>query len=228
MRTTIFKFILSLIILNIFSSAICDEKKIIYNEIVSQEQLKKNVEVFNQWFYTRTNSESKNIELRVLDNGELAVFALNDVSTEQTVFNITNDVVIQSDVIYTGKYAELMKELEQKYGYDEMTYLVIILIEEYFNEKSHWRPYLDVLPKIPTTPVYNYWNNSEWLEPELIGTTVLRKMVDYKIALDRRSRNMVGLFEKNAELFDQNIFNEQNVEWALIMIDSKIQYLNYR
>lgn len=203
--------------------------KIIYEKL-SHEQLQENVNKFNNWFYEQTNTqETKPLELRLLENGETGVFSNKDFNENDLFFAFSSKLVLSAELIYTGKYGTLVKELEKKYGYDELTYLVIILIDEYYNSDSFWRPYLDIFPRIPSSPIYDYWNNSSWLEPELMGTTVLRKIVDYKISIEKRSRNLVkGLFSQHKDLFDAEIFNEDNVEWALHMIDSRIQSINFR
>ena len=88
---------------------------------------------------------------------------------------------------------------------------------------------MDILPRIPSSPIYNYWSTSSWKEPALMGSSVLRKIVDYKIAIEKKARNIVkGLFEKHSDLFDLEIFNEENVEWALHIIDTRIMSVSYR
>lgn len=206
-----------------------NSQKIIYEKL-SHEQQQANIDKFNKWYQEQTNTlESKPLELRLLESGETGVFTNKNFNSEDILLTFSSKLVISAEQIYTGKYSELIKDLEQKFGYDELTYLIIVIIDEYFNAESFWRPYLDILPRIPSSPIYNYWENSKWLEPELIGTTVLRKIVDYKIAIEKRARNLVkGLFSQNSELFDPEIFNEDNVEWALYLIDSRIQTINYR
>lgn len=204
-------------------------QKIIY-QTLSKEEIQNNISKFNQWFYENTGTtDTKPIELRLTEDGEVGVFLNKDFNADEVFLTYSSQLVIAADSIYTGKYADLMKELEAKYGYDELTYLVILLIHEYYTPDSFWRPYLDILPRIPSSPIYDYWNNAKSLEPELIGNSVLRKIVDYKISTEKKARNLVqGLFEAHKDLFDLEIFNDDNVEWALNIIDTRIQTINYR
>ena len=206
-------------------------KKVIFEDekLITPEIRLKNIEKFNNWFSKHVKENF--IKLKVINEEtyELGVVAEKNFNKDDLLYTFETNMTISSESIYTGKYAELVKSLEAKYGHDELTYLVIIMIDEYYNPNSYWREYIDVLPKIPNSPIYNYWDRSSTLEPELMGTTILRKIVDYKIAIEKRSRALVrGLFSKHPELFDAEIFNEDNVEWALHLIDSRIQNIGHR
>lgn len=191
----------------------------------SQEELKANLEVFNQWFSEKTKINS--LELRLVD-GEVGVFTKEKFDPQNLLLDFYSSICISSQMIYHGPYAEFIKEIEAKYGYDESTYLVILLLHEYFSEGSYWKPYLDILPSKPKSPIEFYWTRAGEIEPEIMGTTIIRKIVDYKINLEKKARGLNrGLFSTRPELFDAEIFSESNIEWALYIIDSRVQSLNF-
>lgn len=219
----------NIIVLTLIALFISTSTKTIYEKLNSS-QIQENLVKFNKWFQEKTNTlNNPSVELRVTSDGSIGVFSTKDFNKDDLLFAFSTELVLSAESIYTGKYSDFVKDLEKKYGYDELTYFVILLVEEFYNPNSHWRPYLDILPRIPLSPIHDYWNNSKWLEPELMGSTVLRKLVDYKISIEKKANSLVrGLFSKMPELFDPEIFNEDNVEWALNMIDTRLQTINYR
>jgi len=48
--------------------------------------------------------------------------------------------------------------------------------------------------------------------------------------LDKKAKNYyLGLVKKNdTELFDKEIFTEENFDWAMIVIDSRVVYIDYQ
>ncbi|MFO0515296.1 MAG: SET domain-containing protein [bacterium] len=222
----IYSILVVILFVALFNSAFT---KTVYEKL-THNQIQENLVKFNKWVQEETNTINNPLfELRLTSDGQIGVFSTKDLNKEDLFFVFSTKLVLSAESIYTGKYTEFVKDIEKKYGYDELTYFVILLVEEYFNPNSHWRAYLDILPRIPLSPIHDYWNNSKWLEPELLGTTVLRKLVDYKISIEKKANSLVrGLFSKAPELFDPEIFNEDNVEWALNMIDTRLQTINYR
>lgn len=219
----------TVIVLSLIALFVTISTKTIYEKL-SNEQIQENLNRFNKWFQEKTNTlNDPSLELRLTSDGQVGVFSNKNLTKEDIILAYSTELVISAESIYTGKYNDFIKDLEKKYGYDELTYFVILLVEEFFNSNSHWRPYLDILPRLPVSPIHDYWTNSKWLEPELMGTTVLRKLVDYKISIEKKASSLVrGLFSKNTDLFDPEIYNEDNVEWALNMIDTRLQTINYR
>ena len=233
------------------------QKNIIWNKIPSIEDLKLYADNYNKWinsilkdniFELRANEEF-NINNNDLSNKEnpkkftnyyndgsqFKVFTTKDLisSTEKNevqLYKLHSKHFITIDKVYNHpKLGEFVLDLEKKYGYDEVGYLSLYLIYEFYNPQSEFRALLDVLPSVPSTPAMLYWNNTGRIENELIGYSVLRKVVDYKINVDNKVRNMVnGLFKKNEFLFNSEIFHEENLTWAIYTIESLIQRLHYR
>lgn len=206
-------------------------KKIIWDQTQTRESLIHKVNLFNDWanFIITNNS----LKIDFIDNlsNKLGVYSKTDYLLNNTKIFIDDIHILSIDKIYnTGnKYSPFIKEIEEKYGYDEISYFTILLISEYFDSKSQFRLFLDLLPFQPFTPVYNYWEISEKIEPEIMGTSLIRKLVDYKIFTENRARNIFyGLFSLNNSLFDEEIFNIENVEWAIYIYDILLENLEDR
>lgn len=54
------------------------------------------------------------------------------------------------------------------------------------------------------------------------------KIVEYKLLLEKKSKIFQsGIFERNVDLFNPDIFNKENVEWVFLIIDSRAKTINY-
>ena len=85
--------------------------------------------------------------------------------------------MITHSFLHSTKYAEVMKETEQNYGYDDLVNFSLILISEKFNPESKWKPYLDLLPPKPSGLLFDFWNNKPWMESTFKNLGVLSKIV---------------------------------------------------
>lgn len=220
-------FTLFLLFSSIFQIISCSSIR----RVKTRQELEENVKKFNDWYNNSLGtSKSKNpFFLKVVENNEIGVFTNKDLTADEELYTFEKSLCISAESIYTLPYEKLIRELETKYGYDELTYLVIILIHEYYNPQSKYREYLDILPTNPPSPIFNYWENSKWIDPELMHSSVLRKLVDFKIQIERRSRGLVnGLFSQHSNLFNSEHFNEDNVEWALFIIDTRVKFVGDR
>lgn len=169
------------------------------------------------------------LELKVDDSGKYYVTNKVDFEGNSKIYEIESEFIFTTEKIYQTNFSDFIKELEKKHGYDEVTYFSIYLISEYFNPESKFKPLLDVLPKIQPTPAYDYWNRSKQIDEHLIGYSVLRKIVDYKVQLDARARNIYkGIILPNTEKFNPEHFNQENIEWALSVFDSQLQFSRFR
>ncbi len=220
MKKEILLFLLSLVLVH-------SNKRIIWDEKQTVEELKQSVNIFNKWMSSILLNNP--FELRLNAKDELRVYASRDINSDETLTILGKNLLSNEKLYEASKYTAFIKELEEKYGYDEVTYFSILIISEYFNPTSIFRPILDIIPKKSFTPVYNYWNIASVIEPEIIGTNIIRKLVDYKIQSEQRAKNIVnGLLKNHKDLFDENIFNEENIEWSIYIYDSMIQYAGYR
>lgn len=144
----------------------------IYDEKVSIDELKIRLKAFND-FYHELNPNSKNLELRVDSDGDIRLHALKDLKAEEVFITFEKNHFITTSHIYSTKYGEVMEEIEEMYGYDDMTNLALSLIHEKFNPESKWKNYIDIFPIEPQNLVYNFWESKSWSEPILKGTTAI-------------------------------------------------------
>lgn len=203
--------------------------KLITEEQETPESFNEKIEKFNQWLTKHSKKTKLKLKITNENTFETSVVASENIEKDEVVFSLDNEFVISSELIFNGKYADFVNKLLEKYDYDEITYLIIIILDEYYNPQSKWREYLDILPKLPKSPVLLYLNNSKKIDAEINGTTILRKIVDYKFLIEKRASRLIkGLFSQQPELFDPEIFNQGNVEWAIHLIDSRIQQIDYK
>lgn len=246
----------SLLICFILIVCINSDKKVIWNERPTIEQLRQYALAYNKWadsvikdniFELKANEEynlidtpnnnsiiNKNFVNYFNDGSQFKVFTKKDLisnkSNKLELYSLNSKHFITVDKVYEHKVlGEFVQELEKKYGYDEIAYIAMLLIYEYYNPDSVYRHVLDILPKVPNTPAMLYWNNTNRIENELLGYSALRKVVDYKINVDNKVRSLVnGVFKNNENIFDPDIFNEENTTWAIYNIESLLHRIYHR
>jgi hypothetical protein len=55
---------------------------------------------------------------------------------------------------------------------------------------------------------------------------ILEKIVDYKFLAERKARSYFNLF-KNEKDLNTEYLNEENLEWAIFIVDSRTKYVDY-
>jgi len=150
--------------------------------------------------------------------------------------------LIKADLVYDTKIGAVIKEIEEVYGYDDYTNFVFYLLHEMSNKYSQWKPYLDLLPRQPTSLAFKYAEKKNWVEAELLHTPILstinliiyfnfnflEKFIDYKFLIEKKAKNYYhGIVANNTEQFDQDYFNEENIKWACMILDSRLMYIDY-
>ncbi len=211
-------------------------KRVIWDEVISPERLQNRLSIFNDWFQKHTGNSK--VEARLTRDAEwtrIGVFAKEALNMDDVYLNLDRSKLIKADLIYDTKIAPLIKNLEETYGYDDYTNMVFYLLHEMSNKDSQWKPYLDLLPHQFTSVVFNYWNRKTWIEEELANTPTLskayitiEKIVDYKLLLQKKASNYFhALVKNNTDVFDTNFFNEENLEWACMILDTRVIYIDY-
>lgn len=67
--------------------------------------------------------------------------------------------------MYDTKLGDFLKELEQKYGYDEYTNLALLILYKIGQSDNSFKPYLGILPIIHRySPKTTSWNCFQLLE----------------------------------------------------------------
>lgn len=201
----------------------------------SDENLPELIKKFNE-FYHRINPSASHLELRLdlVDESkpdglkEINLHTTKNINLNEEYATITNEHMITPSDIYNTKYSDTMGEIEELYGYDDMTNMTLMLILEKFNPDSKWKPYLDLLPKRPSNLISDFWNDKDWIEPILKGTYVSKKAIEYKLSIDNRVGAIYNTFVKEyPDVFDEGIFCKENLEWALYTVDSKMVFVGY-
>ena len=148
--------------------------KIIEENITKEEYIKR-LKVFND-FYHKLNPSSKNVELRYDEESNSArLYALNDIKKKENYITFEINQLIGIDYIYSTKYNDVVTEIEESFGYDDIFNLSISILIEKFDEKSKWKPYIDILPTKPNNLIYNFWEDRHWMEPALKGLSLSSK-----------------------------------------------------
>jgi hypothetical protein len=164
--------IMSLFLLGI---GLVNSKMNIWDEVISPERLVTRLNTFNKWYSDFTGSESL-VEARLTSDPEwtrIGLFAKSEIKADDIILSINRSKLIKADLIYETKLGNLIKSLEEQYGYDDYTNFVFYLLHEMSNKESQWKPYLDLLPRQLTTIAFKYWDKKSWVEDELLHTPIL-------------------------------------------------------
>jgi hypothetical protein len=145
----------------------------ISEEVLSRERKHNRVKVFNEW-YLKLNPSAK-VEAKLSQEGKVLLAAKADLKAEDAYLTLNRKDIINPQLIYETKIGSFVKSLEEKYGYDDTLNMAFYLLHEIGNPESKWKAYLDILPRIPESFAFNYWERKAPIEEELINTPVLSK-----------------------------------------------------
>ena len=171
------KFLFSTLALIILICA-TNSKWVIWDEVISGDRLQTRIKVFNEW-YEKFNSESSKVEARLTDDPEfmrIGLYAKEDIKTDDSYIKINKRKMISFRNIYDTPLKEVIKKVESVYGFDDYTNILFYLLHEMNNKNSEWKPYLDLLPRQPTSIAFKYWERKSWIEDELLNTPILSKL----------------------------------------------------
>lgn len=138
---------------------------------ISREEYKKRVMAFNEWYHN-LNPTSAHLELRVDESGRARLHTLKDIKKGENYIEFTQSNIISQELIYDTPYAAPLKEMEQFYGYNDITNLLLYIVGEKFNERSFWKPYLDILPSQPNNLLFHWTSMRKELEPIVQNTGI--------------------------------------------------------
>jgi hypothetical protein len=89
--------------------------------------------------------------------------------------NFEKKHAIHASLIYDTKIGPILKKIEAEAGYDDLVNLALYLLHEIDNSNSQWKSYLDLLPRQPSTIIYDYQNRKYFVEDQLKGAPILSK-----------------------------------------------------
>jgi hypothetical protein len=58
----------------------------------------------------------------------------------------------------------MIRTIEEKHGQDEITFMILFLLDELKNPNSAWKPYLDLLPRQLPGLAFRYWTKNKAFE----------------------------------------------------------------
>lgn len=166
-------------------------KRVIWEEVISKERLESRLQTFNDW-YSKFNGGEVNVEAKFTNNPEqtrIGLFAKKNFQAEEVYLTVDRSKMIKADLIYDTKIGPLIKSLEEQFGYDDYTNFVFYLLHEMNNKDSVWKPYLDLLPRQPTSIAFKYWDKKFWIEEELINTPILSK-INFNLTIFRKDHRL--------------------------------------
>jgi hypothetical protein len=70
----------------------------------------------------------------------------------------------------------MIRSIEEKHGQDEVTFMVLFLIEELKNPNSLWKPYLDLLPRQLPGVASRYWTKNKVFEKEVRTMPIIGRL----------------------------------------------------
>jgi hypothetical protein len=155
-----------------------NSRRVIWDEVISHDRLQTRLQTFNEW-YGKFNGKPSKVEARLTEDPNwtrIGLFAKEELKAEDIYLTVDRDKMIKADLVYQTPIGNLIKALEEQYGYDDYTNMLFYLLHEMNNKDSEWKPYLDLLPRQLTTPVFKYLDKKTWIEEELINTPVLSKI----------------------------------------------------
>jgi hypothetical protein len=165
-------FLTAFLIINVSSRIISDEQ-------ISIDDLKTRITAFNKW-YKQFNPSAK-VEAGLTKDNKLGLFATEEIKVRikdlikkgENYLFLERKHIIDHRLVYDTKIGPLIKKAEQERGYSDYTNNIFYLLHEMDNPSSQWKPYLDLLPRQPSSLLFNYWKIRGPIEEELPHTPVL-------------------------------------------------------
>lgn len=152
-------------------------KTVFSDEVVSTDELKRRINMFNEW-YKFFNPEEGKVEAKLTDDPEflrIGLFAKEDLKADDVIMNIDRSKMISAKMIYDTKFGQFFRDYEKTNGYDDYANFIFYLLHEMNNNESEWKAYLDILPRQPTLLLYNYKEKKNFVEDKLLNMPVLSK-----------------------------------------------------
>jgi hypothetical protein len=222
MSSKYFLLILILLLASEENSFVIKERK------VSPQDLEAKVKIFNDWYH-QINPNSLGLSLKLNEQlGNIILVSNSEINEDDVYFLTSTENVIRFDNIYSTPLGETLKEVEETFGFDDVTNFALYLIYEIHNPDSKWKPYLDILYSSPVSLIEDYWNNKKWVESELKNTSIPKKTFEKRLYIDKKARGIHEAFTIGyPDVFNKEIFTVENIDWALITVESRMIYVGY-
>jgi hypothetical protein len=148
----------------------------ITEEVVSREELQWRVNRFNRWLNTINLVKNNKLEIKINANNEIGVYATEDIEEDEVIAEIDQDYELQAEGVQTTFINQFIKELEEKWGYDDFVNILFYALHEIKNPNSKIKPFLDLLPRRPNNLAFDYWGRSKKFEDEFENMNIMSKI----------------------------------------------------
>lgn len=151
-------------------------QKLISEEILSLDDLEIRIKRFNDWYFKLNPSSKVGSKLNL--DGKIILFAKENLIAGNSYLTINKNLTLHSQLIHETPLNSFIRNLEEKYGFDDYLNIIFYLLHEMSNPNSHWKPYLDILPRQPESIAFNYWKRKIHIEEELLNTPILSNFLN--------------------------------------------------
>lgn len=151
-------------------------KTVIWNERIEFNEVENRVRRFNEWY--KSIDGDIPLELKASQYGDsyrLSVHATREIKENEPMMFIDQSMMITARSVYDTKYSDFLKQIEEKYGYDDMLNFLIYILSEFYDPNSKWSAFFDLVPRQPLNLAHNYWNESKTIEDEIKEYSVASK-----------------------------------------------------
>ena len=112
-----------------------------------QNDTMKKIEKFVKWMNENGAKFSK-IRMRYYAPDYRGVHAIKKIENGEMFLYVPQKLIITPKLGRDTKIGGLVKKSGVKLSWDYLVYITIFLLEQFHDEKSWWRPYMDVYPKM--------------------------------------------------------------------------------
>lgn len=170
------------------------------------------IEEFYKWA-KGCDISSENVEIKCVRSGELGVFAVNEIAKGDMFISIPRKAMLTTDTIKKSKISSLVDSDPMLSSMPNVALALHLLCEAY-NEKSIWRPYINILPRHYTNILYFEIDDIENLK----GTSVFLQAINTYNSIVRQYAYLSNLFYKHPlakELGLTSKFTFDDYRWAV-------------
>jgi len=156
---------------------------------------------FVEWLRANDAIVSDNIEIKDYrsENAGRGIAATNNIKEGELLFSLPRKVLLSEETSQLAKIPKMKRILNTLDGWGP---LILCLMYELKLENSFWKPYLDILPHMFTTPMF--WDQKD-LE-ELVGTGVIDK-IGREDAETMFQETIQPIIKDNLDVFDETVHN---------------------
>ncbi|XP_046840000.1 actin-histidine N-methyltransferase-like isoform X2 [Xenia sp. Carnegie-2017] len=170
---------------------------------------------FNEWL-KENEAGSKNVEVFSISDDDFGVRAINTFQAGEKILNIPRKLILTSEyssltflgsIIATDRLLQVMPNVV----------LAIKLLDECYKDNSFWKPYIDILPRKFTIPLFFSLEELSLLK----GSQILNKVLNVYKSIARQYAYLYQIFKKiptNNQLNFMKSFTFKQYRWAVSIV----------